>query len=141
MRKRRCGRRRSTRFLGTLGAQGYVGANVTLPHKEAALGRGGGRRGGAHDRRRQYAMARRAGRLCASNTDAYGFMTNLAEEAPDWNAGRPVLVLGAGGAARAILHGLLAKASAAVLLANRTRDRAEALARDFGPAVEVDRLG
>ena len=65
--------------------------------------------------RRRYAIGAantlwldQAGRLCASNTDAYGFMTNLNEQAPGWNASRrPVLVLGAGGAARAILHGLL----------------------------------
>jgi shikimate dehydrogenase len=79
-----------------------------------------------------------AGRLCASNTDAYGFITNLNEQAPSWNEGRrPVLVLGAGGAARAILHGLLADGVTRILLANRTRDRAERLAQAFGPAIEA----
>ena len=75
-----------------------------------------------------------AGRLNASNTDAYGFMTNLNAEAPDWNEGRrPVMVLGAGGAARAILHGLLAEGAGRILLANRTRGRAEALAGSLWP--------
>src|SRR4029079_10576996 len=70
-----------------------------------------------------------AGWLNASNTDAYGFMTNLNKEAPHWNKGRaPVMVLGAGGAARAILYGLIAQGASHILLANRTRDRAEVLA-------------
>jgi shikimate dehydrogenase len=65
-------------------------------------------------------------------------MTNLKAEAPDWNRGRrPVMVLGAGGAARAILHGLLNEAAPRILLANRTRDRAEALAQAFAPSVHV----
>ena len=126
-------------FLGSLGAKGYVGANVTLPHKEAAL-----RAARSAD---EAAMAIGAantlwldpdGALHAMNTDAYGFMTNLNAEAPGWNQRRrPVMVLGAGGAARAILHGLLTEGATRILLANRTRDRAEALARAFGPAVEA----
>jgi shikimate dehydrogenase len=127
------------RFLGSLQARGYAGANVTLPHKEAAL-----RTAESAD---EAAMAIGAantlwldpdGTLHASNTDAYGFMTNLEAEAPDWNAGRcPVMLLGAGGAARAILHGLMAAGVSRILLANRTRDRAEDLAEAFGPAVEM----
>ena len=65
-------------------------------------------------------------------------MTNLAAEAPDWNKGkRPVMVLGAGGAARAILHGLIEAGASKILLANRTRGRAKALAEGFGPPVTV----
>ena len=127
------------RFLGSLGAQGYAGANVTLPHKEAAL-----RLAAFADEAANAIGAANTlwldgeGRLCASNTDAYGFMTNLNEEAPRWNEGRrPVMVLGAGGAARAILHGLIAERASSVLLANRTRERAEGLAEAFGPAVRV----
>ena len=127
------------RFLGSLGAQGYAGANVTLPHKEAALKLAAV----ADEAARAIGAANtlwldQAGRLCASNTDAYGFITNLNEEAPGWNDGRrPVMVLGAGGAARAILHSLLAEGATRIFLANRTRERAEALARAFGPAVKV----
>lgn len=127
------------RFLGLLGAHGYAGANVTLPHKEAALQLSSV----ADEAARTIGAANtlwldKAGRLCASNTDAYGFITNLNAEAPDWNKGRrPVTVLGAGGAARAILHGLLREGASSILLANRTRDRAEALAQAFGPAVRV----
>jgi shikimate dehydrogenase len=126
-------------FLHSLGQRGYAGANVTLPHKEAALA--------AADRPDEAATAIGAantlwlddrGLLHASNTDAYGFMTHLAAEAPDWNKGkRPVMVLGAGGAARAILHGLLEAGASKILLLNRTEDRAEALAQNFGSRVSV----
>ena len=126
-------------FLKGLGKRGYAGANVTLPHKEAALA--------AADRPDQAATAIGAantlwfdgdGLLHASNTDAYGFTTHLATEAPDWNKdGRPVMVLGAGGAARAILHGLLEAGASQIVLANRTADRAKALAKAFGFRVSV----
>jgi shikimate dehydrogenase len=127
------------RFLGALQNHGYAGANVTLPHKEAAL-----RLAAVADEAARAIGAvntlwlDKAGRLNASNTDAYGFVTNLNAKAPDWNEGRrPAMVLGAGGAARAILHGLLAEGAGRILLANRTRGRAEALAAAFGPAVSV----
>jgi shikimate dehydrogenase len=126
-------------FLKGLGKRGYAGANVTLPYKEAALA--------AADRPDQAATAIGAantlwldanGLLHASNTDAYGFMTHLAAEAPDWNKGkRPVVVLGAGGAARAILHGLIEAGAAKILLANRTEDRARTLAQGFGSRVSL----
>ena len=126
-------------FLGLLAAHGYAGANVTLPHKEAALQLAAV----ADEAARAIGAANtlwldQAGRLSAGNTDAYGFITNLEAEAADWNTDRrPVMVLGAGGAARAILHGLLSEGASRILLANRTRDRAEALARAFGPSVTV----
>ena len=69
-------------------------------------------------------------------------MTHLAASAPDWNArGAPVSVLGAGGAARAIVYGLLEAGVGEVRVFNRTRARAEALAAHFGPRVKVSRLG
>lgn len=126
-------------FLGSLAERGYAGANVTLPHKEAALRLAQV----ADEDAREIGAANTLwldpdGRLHASNTDAYGFMTNLNAEAPQWYRDRrPVMVLGAGGATRAILYGLLAAGAAKVLLANRTRDRAEALTRHFGMSVQV----
>lgn len=126
-------------FLRSLGTRGYVGANVTLPHKEAALA--------LADSPDQAATAigaantlwlDAAGRLCASNTDAYGFMTHLKQGAPDWNKGkRPVVVLGAGGAARAILYGLIEGGASKIWLINRTRQRAETLAKSLGARVGV----
>jgi len=126
-------------FLGSLSDRGYAGANVTSPHKTEAL-----RLATIADESARAIGAANTlwldgtGRLNASNTDAYGFMTNLNQEAPHWNKGRaPVMVLGAGGAARAILYGLIAQGASRILLANRTRDRAEVLAGTFGPAVSV----
>ena len=126
-------------FLGSLSDRGYAGANVTLPHKTEAL-----RLATIADESARAIGAANTlwldgtGRLNASNTDAYGFMTTLNQEAPHWNKGRaPVMVLGAGGAARAILYGLIAQGASRILLANRTRDRAEVLAGTFGPAVSV----
>ena len=126
-------------FLGSLSDRGYAGANVTLPHKTEAL-----RLATIADESARAIGAANTlwldgtGRLNASNTDAYGFMTNLNQEAPHWNKRRaPVMVLGAGGAARAILYGLIAQGASRILLANRTRDRAEVLAGTFGPAVSV----
>jgi len=126
-------------FVGALAEHGYVGANVTLPHKEAAL-----RLAHTSD---EAAIAIGAantlwldadGHLHASNTDAYGFMTNLDAEAAQWNEGLGgAMVLGAGGAARAVLYGFIKATDAKIFLANRTRARAEALAHLFGPRVEV----
>jgi shikimate dehydrogenase len=126
-------------FLGGLEQRGYAGANVTLPHKEAALRLAAV----ADEAARAIGAANtlwldQAGRLCAGNTDAYGFITNLEAEAPGWNEGRrPVMVLGAGGAARAIVHGLLSEGAASIVLTNRTRGRADALAHAYGPSVTV----
>jgi len=127
------------RFLQELSGHGYVGANVTLPHKEAAFGAAG-----AADAAALAIGAANTlwlddkGALHASNTDAYGFVTNLDAEAPQWNEGVGLaMVLGAGGAARAILYGLLAAGVPRILLANRTKTKAETLARVFGPQIEV----
>ena len=126
-------------FLRTLSEHGYVGANVTLPHKEAALR--------AVDQADTAAKAIGAvntvwldkqGLLHGSNTDAYGFMTNLQGLAPDWQASCDVaMVLGAGGAARGVLYGLIAAGVRRVLLTNRTVAKAETLAREFGSPVDV----
>lgn len=129
----------AARFIRSLAERGYVGANVTLPHKLMALQAADI----ADEAARAIGAANMlwldgAGRLHASNTDAYGFMTNLNAQAPHWNEGRrPAMVLGAGGAARAILHSLIAAGVNRILLANRTRERAEALAASFAPNVEV----
>ena len=122
-------------FLRALAERDYVGANVTLPHKLAALQ--------AADVADEAAYAigaantvwlDSAGTLNATNTDAAGFMANLDEQAPRWNASKlPALVIGAGGAARAILYALLQAHAPKILLTNRTSERAAALADYFGP--------
>ncbi|MCV6611429.1 MAG: NAD(P)-binding domain-containing protein, partial [Amphritea sp.] len=78
------------------------------------------------------------GRIHADNTDGYGFIANLRQNAPDWDAkAGPAAVLGAGGAARAILSSLLDAGAPEILLSNRTRERAEELQSDFGQKIKV----
>ncbi|MEM8744063.1 MAG: shikimate dehydrogenase, partial [Pseudomonadota bacterium] len=78
------------------------------------------------------------GKLHASNTDAYGFLKNLDQDAPGWDRNpHSALVLGAGGAARAVLFGLLSRGFDDIRLCNRTRERAEDLARHFGAGIKV----
>jgi shikimate dehydrogenase len=117
---------------------GLRGVNVTIPHKLTALGLADEASGAA----RAIGAANTIrfdpnGRIFADNTDGYGFIENLREGAPAWNpAAGPALVLGAGGAARAVIHALLEAGAPAVHLANRSRDKAQALAAHFGPRVE-----
>lgn len=119
-------------FFARLGERGFCGCNVTAPHKEAAFA--------AAAERDQSALAVGAantlwlatGHLCAANTDTYGFMTHLARTVPEWlSVDRPVAIFGAGGAARAIVHGVLEAGVEEIRLFNRTRERAEALAHGF----------
>ncbi|MEM6728333.1 MAG: shikimate dehydrogenase, partial [Pseudomonadota bacterium] len=78
------------------------------------------------------------GHIFADNTDGYGFAANLKHGAPGWSAkDKQALVLGAGGASRGVLWALLDQGMSRVFLANRTREKAEALYRDFGERVEV----
>jgi shikimate dehydrogenase len=124
-------------FLEDLRESGLAGANVTLPHKEAALRAADI----ADDAAKAVGAANTLwldaeGRLCAGNSDAFGFIENLKTEAPEWQAGtRPVTVLGAGGAARAVVYALLADGAGEIRLTNRSRERADALAYDFGARV------
>jgi len=124
-------------FLRGLPRSGFAGGNVTLPHKQAALA--------VADRRDEAAELIGAantlwleeGRLCAGNTDAHGFAANLDDQAPQWRARRTALVLGAGGAARAILFALLQAGFSDVRVVNRTLSRARELADRFGSAVSA----
>ncbi|MCS0502521.1 shikimate dehydrogenase [Ancylobacter mangrovi] len=124
------------RFLGDFAASGLVGANVTVPHKEAAFR--------AARELDPVAVALGAvntlwledGRLCGANTDVHGFLANLDAAEPDWTrALGEAVVLGAGGAARGIIHGLLSRGLDRVVVANRTFARAEAMRAHFGPRV------
>lgn len=125
-------------FLGHLAEHGLAGCNVTLPHKEQAFRLADVADDAARAVEAANTLWLEAGQLHASNTDTYGFMTHLAASAPRWNAARlPVVLLGAGGAARAILHGLLQGGAREVRLVNRTRARAEQLATHYGSEVAV----
>jgi len=119
--------------LRALPVLGFRGCNLTIPHKRAALA--------AMDRvdptaRRIGAVntvvVQPDGSLQGRNTDAFGFREGLREAAPDWNpAAGPAVVLGAGGAARAIVAALIDSGVAEIRIVNRTIDRAEMLARDL----------
>ena len=117
----------------------FAGVNVTIPHKLDALR--------AADERDPVAEMIGAanciqvledGRLFATNTDWLGFMGNVAETVPGFEAGAaPAVVLGAGGGARAVAYGLIEAGAPEVRLVNRTRETAEAVAEALGPRVTV----
>jgi shikimate dehydrogenase len=125
-------------FFATLGERGFSGCNVTLPHKQAALAAAQHKEAVAVTIGAANTLWLEDGKLCATNTDAYGFMTHLALSAPGWDRrDAPVAVLGAGGAARAIVYGLLEAGVSEVRLSNRTNARAEEMARAYGPRVKA----
>jgi shikimate dehydrogenase len=122
-------------FAQSLRARGYVGANVTVPHKEAAM-----MLSLPDDRARAIGAANTLwldqGILRATNTDVEGFLANLDACAPGWDGSvKQAVMLGAGGAARAVIYGLLARGVARIVVVNRTFERAEALRAIFGTAV------
>lgn len=125
--------------LRAMPKMGFVGANVTLPHKVNVLS--------VADRVTDRAILigaantlifREDGSIHADNTDGYGFIANLKQGAPEWDpkAG-PTAILGAGGAARAIIVALAQEGVDEILLSNRTRPKADALRAEFGPRVKV----
>jgi shikimate dehydrogenase len=121
-------------FVFRLSLRGFVGANVTRPHKERALALSK-----PDERARAVGAANTLwfadGELCSTNTDVEGFINNLDASAPGWDEAEDALVLGAGGASRAVLFGLIERGIKRVHLANRTRERARALADQFGASV------
>jgi shikimate dehydrogenase len=123
-------------FVQSLAERGYVGANVTVPHKEAALALAQG-----DDRARAVGAANTLwldGALHATNTDIEGFLHNLDTCAPGWDrVAASALVLGAGGAARAVVYSLLERGMGRIVAVNRSPDRAHALRERFGPRVHV----
>jgi shikimate dehydrogenase len=125
--------------LRALPAQGFIGANVTLPHKVSVMQFADN----ITDRATLIGAAntlifKEDGRIFADNTDGYGFMANLRQGAPDWDpkAG-PAAIFGAGGAARAIIVALADAGVPEIVISNRTRPKAEALRDDFGARVSV----
>jgi shikimate dehydrogenase len=121
-------------FYRSFAASGLVGANVTIPHKETAAA--------ACDHLDDAAKAmgaantlwlNEAGELCGANTDGIGFLGNLDQMAPGWDKGaKTAIVLGAGGAARAIIWSLLSRGFESVHIFNRTLEKANQLAENFG---------
>jgi shikimate dehydrogenase len=123
--------------LRALPALGFAGANVTVPHKEVALAVSDFASERAHRIGAANTLVVREGRLEADNTDGYGFLENLNAGAPDWARDKPALVLGAGGASRAVIDVLVTAGVPEIRLANRTRSRAERMAARVGQPVTV----
>ena len=125
--------------LRTLPKAGFVGVNITVPHKEKVLEIADQ----ITDRATLIGAAntlifRKDGKIHADNTDGVGFIQNLRQNAPNWDpkAG-PAAILGAGGAARAVISALLEVGVPEIMIANRTRVRAEALKTEFGKRLVV----
>jgi shikimate dehydrogenase len=121
-------------FVLRLSAHGFVGANITIPHKERALELS------MPDARARAAGAANTlwyedGVLRSTNTDIEGFIDNLDASAPGWDATEDTLVLGAGGSARGVVFGLIERGIKRVHLANRTMERAQTLVDQFGANV------
>jgi shikimate dehydrogenase len=124
-------------FFRDLPGHGFVGGNITKPHKEAAFRLVDRREGAADAIGAVNTVWFENGALVGGNTDYVGYLAHADDRAPGWAAaGGPAVVLGAGGAARAIVYGLRER-GLDVALVNRTRARAEELARDFAPRVRV----
>lgn len=125
--------------LNLLPKLGFVGLNVTIPHKEAVLQLADI----VTDRAALIGAAntlifRKDGRIHADNTDGAGFIANLRQNAAEWNpAAGPAAVFGAGGAARAVIAALLEVGVPEIRITNRTRPRADALRSDFGAKITV----
>jgi len=125
--------------LRTLPKAGFVGVNVTIPHKIRALEIADV----ISDRAALIGAAntlifRQDGKIHADNTDGYGFISNLKQYAPAWSASSgSAAVLGAGGAARAIVASLLETGAPEIRISNRTRARADALRAEFGARIVV----
>ena len=125
--------------LRTLPKLGFQGINVTLPHKVTVLGLADL----VTDRAALIGAAntltfQKDGKVYADNTDGIGFLASLKAGAPGWRPTEgPATVIGAGGAARAILTALISEGVPEIRLTNRTRDRAEALRSEFGSRIRV----
>lgn len=125
--------------LRALPKMGFIGANVTIPHKEKVMKIADL----VTDRAAVMGAAntlifRADGKIHADNTDGYGFIENLRQGAPGWEPTEgPATVIGAGGAARAVVASLIDVGVTEIRLTNRTRARSDALRQEFGTKVHV----
>lgn len=123
--------------LRALAPLGFAGTNLTIPHKEAALKivdeiDATARRMGAIS----CVVVRPDGSLIGYNNDGYGFIHSILQQVPDWRADAgPIVVIGAGGGARAVVYSLAEQGAEEIRLFNRTFARAEALAHEFGAPI------
>jgi shikimate dehydrogenase len=124
-------------FALSLSKKGFAGGNVTIPHKEVAFATVESRDAAAKAIGAVNTLWLENGKLCGGNTDAYGFAANLDALAPGWDNTDTALVLGAGGAGRAIVHALQTRGFSRIAIVNRTLSRAQELASHFGHGVSA----
>ena len=117
-------------FIATFGDQNFAGVNVTVPHKEAVFKLAGHITQEARLIGAVNTLWFEDGTLIGGNTDGEGFINHLTASS-HWRPTSPVAILGAGGAARAIVYGLSQKSVPEIRLINRTRERAEHLAQNM----------
>lgn len=127
-------------FLKEMTARGFRGGNVTIPHKEAVHAAVARCDAAAELIGAVNTLWHEDGVLVGGNTDAAGFAANLDDHAPQWRGTGSALVVGAGGAARAVVFALLEGGFAEVHVANRTAERAGELADRFGRRVSAHGL-
>ncbi len=123
-------------FLKNLPQSVFAGGNVTIPHKETAFALCDVLDAHAKAIGAVNTLWHEGGKVHGGCTDSYGFAANLDQQMPGWRDCGSALVLGAGGAARAVVHALLSAGLTDVVIANRTLARAAALAESFGPLVK-----
>jgi shikimate dehydrogenase len=127
-------------FIASLkdGSSDFTGGNVTIPHKEQAFALADEPDALATELGAANTLYLRDGRLSATNTDGYGFLNNLDDRAPGWTDRKDrAVVLGAGGASRAVIQALRDRGFGEVHVLNRTVERAQELADRFGPRIHA----
>jgi shikimate dehydrogenase len=122
-------------FVGSLQRNGYVGGNVTIPHKEHAFALCSRHDSAAEDIGAVNTLWFEGSVLWGGNTDAYGFVANLDSLSSGWDRRKSALVLGAGGASRAVVYALKQREFDDIRIVNRTLDRAGELADRFGRGI------
>ncbi|WP_040676708.1 shikimate dehydrogenase [Rhizobium mesoamericanum] len=129
-------------FVASLksGESGFVGGNVTIPHKEMAFRLADDPDTLSEELGASNTLWMEEGRLKATNTDGRGFTANLDEKHPGWDKAQSAVVLGAGGASRSIIQALRDRGIKEIHLVNRTIERAKELSDRFGQSVNAHSL-
>lgn len=128
-------------FLKNLGMSEFAGGNITIPHKEIAFEIIKNKDEAASKIGAINTVWLEGTTLIGSNTDAYGFAANLDDFAPHWRDGKTAIVLGAGGASRAVIYAILGAGYEQIQIFNRTFSRAENLAKHFGEKCKAKEWG
>ena len=118
-------------FINRLREGAFLGGNVTIPHKETVFSLADICDEHAETLQAANTLWRYEGKIYASNTDSYGFLHNLDEKMPGWDRAKKAVILGAGGASRAIIYGLICRGFTDICIANRTEKKAQILVDHF----------